>query len=120
MEILLATLIFIESIVLILCLALFLAFCAYPVLALIQVLNSIQCYFEEGRHPNFYKDVRIYACLVTIYFAIAALICTNPICEFIPDEFYNIYFYVVPIPIALYNISIMKKEHIEEIEKLIF
>jgi len=96
---------------------------AYPILAAIQVLYSIACYFRKGYAAAFYSDLRTYA-LISIIYILFGIYLFSPALSFLvpfdPSNLGFLYFFIMPLPIALYNIIIMKREYPEEIEKLIF
>lgn len=91
----------------------------YPIYGLYQVVTSLFCFFEKGWKPEFYDDIKKYACIVVLYVFFGYLICTSVFFTSLPEAFYSIYFVLLPIPIAIYNYRIMKNRYPEEIEKLI-
>ena len=101
-------------------LVIYLVLLSYPVFGLAQIVDSFEAYLEDGRHPDFYKDIEKYALIVVLYILIAIIICTPTFSKLISHEFYIFYFLVLAIPIGLYNRAIMNKKYYEEIEKLIF
>lgn len=97
-------------------LIIFMALISYPVFGLIQILNSIQRYREEGWHPNFYRDIRRYWMIVIAYAFVGLFLWIPEIRANTSYETYEIYLFGLSLPIAIYNFAIMKKKHPELLE----
>ncbi len=109
-----------EALIGILAILFYLALLAYPIFGLIQILRTITCYFEKDRHPLFYRDARRYFASVLVYVLLGFVIFNPTVSRMIPPVTFGLYLFLISFIIAMYNIHIIKKEHHEEIEKLIF
>ena len=94
----------------------------YPVLSIMQLVYSVICYFQKGFAQAFYRDLGRYLLASALYILVAILLFAPALADLRPFDASNfgfLYFFILPLPIALYNIVMMKKEYPEEIEKQI-
>lgn len=90
---------------------LYIGLLAYSIFGVTQIMNSIQCYFEKGRHPEFYDNIEAYWMMTLAYIILGFILWSPFMIPYLASEVYGLFLFGLSFPIAIYNIVIMKKKY---------
>lgn len=92
-----------------------------PMIAFCQFLDTVIRYFEDGKHPTFYRNIKIYLLFILVYLKLWLVFWISSKMDIIPDSIYlNIIvfiLFIVPIALVKYNYNIINKDYPSSLKK---